>query len=107
MRARRSFRALALSALLTLTSCVSIDLPGGTPPPLTETVVFGDSGPKILMLQIDGVLSDEAEYSWLGVRRESPAARVREEVDRARQDAAVRALLLRIDTPGGTVTASD
>jgi protease-4 len=107
MGARRTFSAVAVCGLLTLTSCISIDLPGGTPAPLTETVVFGDSGPKILMLQIDGVLTDEAEYSWLGLRRESPSARLREELDRARKDSEVRALLLRIDTPGGTVTTSD
>ena len=34
-------------------------------------------------------------------------ARVREELDRARRDTEIAALLLRIDTPGGTVTASD
>ena len=107
MGARRTVLAFAVSALLALTACVSIDLPGGTPSPLAETIVYGDAGPKILMLQIDGVLSDEADYSWLGLRRESPVARVREELDRARSDASVRALLLRIDTPGGTVTASD
>jgi protease-4 len=108
MRARRTLRAFAVCALLApLAACVSIDLPGGTPSPLAETVVYGETGPKILMLQIDGVLSDEADYTWLGLRRESPVARVREELDRARDDASVRALLLRIDTPGGTVTASD
>lgn len=96
----------ALLAPLTL-SCVSFELPGGAPQPLTESVVYGESGPKILMLQIDGVLADESESSWFGLRRESPVARMREELDRARQDTEIEALLLRIDTPGGTVTASD
>jgi protease-4 len=88
-------------------ACVSLELPGGVPQPLAETTVFGESGPKILMLQIDGVLSEEPESTWYGLRRESPVARVREELDRARRDAEIAALLLRIDTPGGTVTASD
>ena len=34
-------------------------------------------------------------------------ARVREQLDHARDDSSVRALLLRINSPGGTVTASD
>ena len=34
-------------------------------------------------------------------------ARVREQLDHAREDSSVRALLLRINSPGGTVTASD
>jgi len=88
-------------------ACVSIDLPGGVPQPLMETTVEGEGSAKILLLQIDGVLTDEPESSWYGLRRESPVARVREELDRARRDDSIDALLLRIDTPGGTVTASD
>jgi protease-4 len=88
-------------------ACVTLEFPGGTPQPLVETVVFGEAGPKILMLQIDGVLADDSESSWFGVHRESPVARMREELDRARRDTEIHALLLRIDTPGGTVTASD
>jgi protease-4 len=90
-----------------LTACFSLELPGGVPPPLTETTVFGKTGPKILLLQIDGVLSEESESSWFGLRREGLVARVREELDRARDDRAIAALLVRIDSPGGTVTASD
>jgi protease-4 len=110
MHGRRSVlgalaRCLALAPLTT--ACVNLELPGGVPQPLVETTVFGESGPKILMLQIDGVLTDEPETTWYGLRRESPVARVREELDRARRDSEIAALLVRIDTPGGTVTASD
>lgn len=99
------WRCLAIAPLSL--ACVSIELPGGVPQPLMETTVEGEGSAKILLLQIDGVLSDEPEASWYGLRRESPVARVREELDRARRDDSIDALLLRIDTPGGTVTASD
>ncbi|HVN38445.1 MAG TPA: signal peptide peptidase SppA [Myxococcota bacterium] len=99
------WRCLAIAPLSF--GCVSIDLPGGVPQPLMETTVEGEGSAKILLLQIDGVLTDEPESSWYGLRRESPVARVREELDRARRDDSIDALLLRIDTPGGTVTASD
>ena len=110
MQGRRStfgslWRCLAIAPLSL--ACVSIELPGGVPAPLMETTVEGEGSAKILLLQIDGVLSDEPEASWYGLRRESPVARVREELDRARRDDSIDALLLRIDTPGGTVTASD
>jgi len=110
MQGRRStlaavWRCLALAPLVS--ACISLELPGGVPQPLVETTVFGESGPKILMVQIDGVLSDDSDSSWYGLRRENPVARVREELDRARRDNQIAALLLRIDTPGGTVTASD
>lgn len=110
MQGRRStlaavWRCLLLAPLVS--ACISLELPGGVPQPLVETTVFGESGPKILMVQIDGVLNDESDSSWYGLRRENPVARVREELDRARRDNQIAALLIRIDTPGGTVTASD
>ena len=88
--------------------CITVNLPGGGGGPLEETVVEGDSGPKILMLDLSGALTTRAEESRFGLgRRESPTARMREEIDRALEDDEIAALLLRIDSPGGTVIASD
>jgi protease-4 len=97
--------ALVLLAALPL-GCISINLPGGPPPPLVETVVHGESGEKILLLSLDGILTGvpEARFFGSGI---SPVARVQEELERAREDDSVRGLLLRINSPGGTVTASD
>jgi protease-4 len=107
---RRPSRTLRLRALLALAAlplgCVTIDLPGGPPPPLVETVVHGESGPKILMLSLDGILTSAPEATLFG-SGESPLARAREELDKAREDDRIRALLVRIDSPGGTVSASD
>lgn len=94
-------------ALLGFTGCVSIDLPGGVPQPLVETVVHGKSGGKILMVQLDGVISGQATSASLFTPGESRVARLREELDRAREDEAVVALLLRINSPGGSADASD
>jgi protease-4 len=91
-----------------LGGCIAIDLPGGVPEPLVERVVYGDSGPKILLVPIEGVLNEVPDTSSiLGFTEESVLARLREELDRARDDKRIRALLLRINSPGGTVTASD
>ena len=91
-----------------LSGCITINLPGAMPEPLLEQVVYGDSGPKILLVQIEGVLREAPEAtSILGFAEESMLARLREELDRARDDERIRALLLRINSPGGTVTASD
>lgn len=87
---------------------MSLEFFGGLPEPLVETVVSGDSGPKILMLQVDGLISmEERETDVLGTRGDSIVSRVAEVLDRARQDPEVRALLLRIHSPGGTATATD
>ncbi len=94
-------------ALLTLTGCITIALPGGLPGPLVETVVHGETGAKILLVQLDGVLTEKPQRVSLFSLGESRIARLREELDRARGDADVRALLLRINSPGGTASASD
>ena len=49
--------ACGLAAALMLSGCITINLPGAMPEPLLEQVVYGDSGPKILLVQIEGVLN--------------------------------------------------
>jgi protease-4 len=90
--------------------CISIDLlsGGGPEAQLVETVIRGDTGPKILLVEIDGVIGgSNGVRSLFGGDEYSMVARVREVLDLARSDPQVRALLLRIDSPGGTATASE
>ena len=97
----------ALCLPLLLCSCIQVQL-WGLPRPLEETVVHGEAGPKILLLEIEGVIVEEApEPGLFGPEEDNPVSRVREQLDRARKDPEVRALLLRINSPGGTATASD
>ena len=98
----------ALACALAATGCVTVNFPGLSTGPLEESVVDGETGPKILMLDLSGPLTTKPEESRFGIgRRESPTARFREEVDVALEDDEIAALLLRIDSPGGTVIASD
>lgn len=102
--ARVGFILLALLA----SGCVTIDLPGGKPGPLVETVLEGDGPAKVLLLEIDGVIAESPERSRFGFdERESLVARVRAELEKARRDEDVRAVVLRIASPGGTATASE
>src|SRR5262245_38787995 len=41
--------------LLLLAGCISVDVPFGRPGPLEELVVHGERGPKILLLDVQGV----------------------------------------------------
>lgn len=104
---RSALRLTLVSLAIALAGCITIELPGGLPQPLVETVVQGETGRKILLIQLDGVLSEEAVSQSIFSPGESRVARLREELDRAKRDPAIGALLLRINSPGGTVTASD
>ena len=101
-------RSAGLLLLCLLPGCISLSLLDGRTKPLVETVVYGESGPKILLLEIEGTISEVPESdAFFGLRRESMLAGIREQLDKAREDREIRALLLRVNSPGGTVTASD
>ena len=97
-----------LLAILSVSGCsvVSIDL---TPRvrPLEESTVEGTGSGKVLLIDLSGVLAEEPIIT-LESRPQVPLlARVREELEKAEADDQVRAVVLRINSPGGTVTASD
>ena len=103
---------LRLAAALLLAGCsvISLDL---TPRirPLEEETVEGRGDAKVLLIDVSGFLSDEAPSGTLTIG--TPPARVpmlvrlREELKKAAADPKVRAVVVRINSPGGTVTASD
>jgi len=101
--------ASALAALaLSLGGCITINAIGGDREPLVETRIQGESGPKIVLVDIDGLITSVDQEGPLGMPGpESTVARLREQLDRAREDDDVGALLLRVNSPGGAVTAAD
>jgi len=103
---RRALAVFLLPVLLAGCSVVSIDL---TPPvrPLRESTVEGTGRDKILLVDLAGVLAEEPIFTLESKPQVPLLARVREELEKAAKDEHVRALVLRINSPGGTVTASD
>ena len=78
------------------------------PQPLEERVVGGSGRKKILLMDISGVISSDERSDALGLRTsESTVARVQAELQMAAGDDNVAAIVLRINSPGGTVTGSD
>ncbi|HSN05411.1 MAG TPA: signal peptide peptidase SppA [Nitrospira sp.] len=75
------------------------------PGPLQETQVSGKGEAKVLLIEISGMISSQDGDGL--VPTPSLIASVKEQLTRAMQDEKVRAVVLRINTPGGTVTASD
>ncbi|MBI4246418.1 MAG: signal peptide peptidase SppA [Candidatus Rokubacteria bacterium] len=103
---------LGIAAAIALAGCsvISLDL---TPrlQPLEEQTVEGEGDAKILLVDLSGVLTDEAVAPTLSVGAAPPRVpllvRLREELKKGAEDPKVRALVVRINSPGGTVTASD
>ncbi len=77
---------------------------------LTETVVLEDpragSSAKIALVQITGMIAD-ADRPGLLTKGENPVSRLVESLRKAAKDSKIKAIVLRINSPGGTVTASD
>ena len=90
--------------LFLFSGCIQIDLlPGGGI--LKETILSGDGEEKVLLIDISGMLTT-AKSSGI-VDEPSLPARIKEELTKAEEDDDVKAIVLRINTPGGSVTASD
>jgi protease-4 len=101
--------ALVLLAPLLLAGCITVNVDLlGRPGPLEEVTVAGEGRDKVLVVDLSGViLGESVETGLLGRRRESAVDRITAQLDKASEDKAVKAVVLRINSPGGTVTASD
>jgi protease IV len=102
----------ALLATLTVSGCAFVvaDLNpfAARPQELEEHVVSGEGRDKILVIDVSHIISNDEREGTLGLaKQESVVARVTEELRQAGDDNRVRAVVLRINSPGGTVTASD
>jgi protease IV len=103
------FLPLVLLSLLTLSGCAFMNFQLIHPPsPLQEQVLEGDGGKKILLLDISGTISEQAKSGGLlGGSSASMVSLVRESLQKAEKDRDIAGVILRINSPGGTVTASD
>ncbi len=77
--------------------------------PYMEKVISGEGKDKVLLVDISGFITSQGDGVSLPGSKKGPGllARVREELDRAKSDKNVKAMVLRINSPGGGVTASD
>lgn len=76
--------------------------------PLKEKVVEGEGRPKLLLLDIGGFISEsEHEGRLLSGEKPSTVSQVKEALMKAEKDDDLAGIILRINSPGGTVAASD
>ncbi|WP_320006879.1 signal peptide peptidase SppA [Maridesulfovibrio sp.] len=79
--------------------------PDGTDP-LLEKVQQGDGADKILVISIDGTISAQGKRSLLG-SSPSLVQEISSRLKKAAEDKEIKALVLKVNSPGGGVTASD
>jgi len=77
---------------------------------LQETVVSRDPGlfvtDKVAIVDVDGLLMNVRSHGLFGPR-DNPVSLFAEKIEKAQKDRDVRAVVLRINSPGGGVTATD
>ena len=95
--------------LLVFSGCTVLNI-SLLPPikPLEEKVLQGKGRPKIVLLDLDGVISFEEETDEMELQKmPSKVAFFREALRKAEEDSNITGMIVRINSPGGTVTASD
>ncbi len=105
---------LVACVLSTLTGCGPLTLSatfGEDDRPPRETTVAGDPGAaaKFVMIDVRGLIADTSSegIGTLLLSPENPVDQLTFRLEKAARDTSVKGVVLRINSPGGTVTASD
>ncbi len=97
----------AIAIFFFLGGCVHVDIPLLQPlGEYHERTIEGEGRPKLLLVDIDGFISEKGRSGGL---KEKPSlvADIRETLQKAEKDQDIAGVILRINSPGGTVSASD
>jgi protease-4 len=105
---RKLLIAILLIMLIPITGCQTpkIRLFPSQADPLQEFTLEGKDDGKILVIQIRGVISNAPQEGFVRTRP-SVVQEVVSQLRLAEEDENLKAVILKIDSPGGTVTASD
>ena len=103
----KMLRILMLALLMftaVLPGCVTVNLLE-PPGPVQEVQLTGTGDSKVLLLDLSGVISSQEKDGF--IPQPNLLATFKEELTKASKDDKVKAVVLRINSPGGTVNASD
>ncbi|MDX2177560.1 MAG: signal peptide peptidase SppA [Candidatus Sumerlaeia bacterium] len=109
MAIRTALMSLVLAVLLLAQGCIIVPLSGLGGTAAYEEVTLRDGrygAGKILVLDVDGAITGGPDSSGF-FSSGSTVVEVTEKLGKAREDDRIRAVVLRVDSPGGGVTASD
>jgi protease-4 len=105
---RKLMWVMGLSVLTAAIGCTTprIKLFPSQADPLQEFTLEGKASEKILLLPIRGIISDHPQEGLLRTRPSTVQEAV-SHLRKAEKDPLVKAVVLQLDSPGGSVTASD
>ena len=94
--------------LLLLAGCITVKVPlFEEPEPLKEKTISGYGRDKVLVMDIHGMVL-EGPHRILGLfKGVTTPSRVKEDLEKAAKDDHIKAVVLKINSPGGTVSAAD
>lgn len=106
MKRRHLVTGMLILTLLTACTGPRIKLFTDATDPLREFTIEGSGSDRILLIPIRGVISDNPKKGLLS-SSPSMVQQVVSQLRKAEQDRRVKAVLLKINSPGGSITASD
>lgn len=103
-RSRAAWGSLVIGLAMLQAGCITVNLiePAG---PVKETQVSGTGDAKVLLLDLSGMISSQDKDGL--IPQPNMLETVKEELTKAAKDDKIKALVVRINSPGGTVNASD
>ena len=100
-------RIVVLAVLFFMGGCVHADIPLLQPlGEYKERTIEGEGQSKLLIVDIEGFISEKERSTGLK-EKPSMVAEVKETLQKAEKDQDIAGVILRINSPGGTVSASD
>jgi protease-4 len=105
---KKQYLIAGMLVLSLLTACAGpkVKLFTDATDPLKEFTIEGNGGDKILLLPVRGTISDNPKKGLLS-SSPSMVEQIVSQLKKAEQDKGIKAVILKINSPGGTITGSD
>ena len=105
---RTPYLVIAMLILMMVTACSGprIKLFSDTIDPLKEFTLEGSGTDKILLIPVNGLISDRPKKGLIHTSA-SLVEQIVSQINKAEKDKQIKAVLFKINSPGGTITASD
>jgi protease-4 len=97
---------LSLIILVAGYATPKLNLFNTVPDPLKEFTLEGTGSDKVLLISVNGTISDSPKKDLIS-SSPSVVEEVVAQINKAKKDKQIKAVLFKINSPGGTITASD